>query len=115
MTRQITRRGLFRGLISGQDEARLNNPNIKNITINSNICIEFKGISCRRCGEVCDQSAIAFKLAGRGLYKPVIDINQCTLCGECLKICPVNAMTLVGLDSRDQNQERAGTDGKYQT
>jgi ferredoxin len=45
----------------------------------------------------------------------VIDINQCTLCGECLKICPVNAMTLVGLDSRDQNQERAGTDGKYQT
>ena len=77
MTRQITRRGLFRGLMSGQDEARLNNPNIKNITINSNVCIEFKGMSCRRCGEVCDQSAIAFKLAGRGLYKPVIDINQC--------------------------------------
>lgn len=115
MAGQITRRSLFRGLMSGQDEALPNNLDIKIIAINSDICIEFKGMSCRRCGEMCDQGVISFKVAGRGLYKPVIDINQCTLCGECLKICPVNAMTLAGLDSRDQNQEQAGTDGKYQT
>ena len=67
-------------------------------SIISEACIEFKGVSCRRCGEVCEQDAIRFRPMGRGAYHPVLDINQCTLCGECLKMCPVNAINLITTD-----------------
>ena len=112
MAGPLSRRGLFRSLVGRQTEAQSDQGEIINKLIISNCCIEYKGVSCRRCGEVCDHGAIAFKVAGRGISHPVVDINQCTLCGECLNICPVSAITLTFPDTRGSVKDRTGSDGE---
>lgn len=59
----------------------------------SNACVERHGVSCRRCTEVCQQSAIRI-LAREGLGA-VIDGAACTGCGDCVPVCPVEAIALV--------------------
>lgn len=59
----------------------------------SNICVERHGVVCRRCAEVCSHTAIRILAReGRGA---VIDAAACTGCGECVPVCPVEAITVV--------------------
>jgi ferredoxin-type protein NapF len=59
----------------------------------TNICVERHGVSCRRCAEVCDHSAIRIlDREGRGA---VIDAAACTGCGECVPVCPVEAIAML--------------------
>ena len=99
LTVSISRRGLLRSLVGQREESASSSPDVPDKHLISKGCIEYNGITCRRCGEVCDQGAIRFKLVGRGQFSPVLDINQCTVCGDCLKICPVGAITLAVSDS----------------
>jgi ferredoxin-type protein NapF len=59
----------------------------------ANACVERHGVVCRRCIEACEHSAIRILAReGRGA---VIDPAACTGCGECVPVCPVQAITLV--------------------
>ena len=58
----------------------------------SNSCISRHGVTCRACGDACDEQAILFKIESRGVSIPIIDESKCTGCGYCLKPCPVDAV-----------------------
>lgn len=63
----------------------------------SNICVERHGVTCRRCAEVCDHAAIRILAReGRGA---VIDVAACTGCGDCVPVCPVEA---IGVSPRER-------------
>jgi electron transport complex protein RnfB len=46
-------------------------------------------IHCRRCLKACEFDAITFDTE-RGI--PVFDSEKCTLCGECIKVCPAGCL-----------------------
>lgn len=54
-------------------------------------------ILCLRCVSICSDirglGAIKLKSAGaKSLIEPVIDPSRCISCGECMRVCPVNAI-----------------------
>ncbi len=55
-------------------------------------CISLHGVTCRACGDSCDEQAILFKIESGGVSRPIIDESKCTGCGYCLKPCPVDAV-----------------------
>lgn len=59
----------------------------------SNACVERHGVSCRRCSEVCEHSAI--RILAREGPGAVIDGSACNGCGDCVPVCPVEAIALV--------------------
>jgi ferredoxin-type protein NapF len=61
-------------------------------TVAPGICVEGHGVVCRRCAEVCAQSAV--RILVRGAQGAVIDNVACTGCGDCVSTCPVEAITL---------------------
>ena len=62
-------------------------------TIN-NSCFSERGIVCRSCGEVCEMRAIRFKLVVGGLAHIEFNTSDCNGCGECVSICPANAIEI---------------------
>ena len=46
-------------------------------------------VGCNACGDICNHGAISFKTDIEGFCYPEVDINKCTKCGLCEKICPV--------------------------
>jgi ferredoxin len=62
----------------------------------ANACVERHGVVCRRCVEACEKSAIRI-LAREGLGA-VIDDAACTGCGDCIPVCPVEAIALAPRD-----------------
>jgi len=78
-----SRRALFRGQL-------LSRP----VAIISDDCLAKAGIVCRSCGDACPASAIRFR-PRFGLPPEAIVINDaCTGCGECVAVCPGNAIAL---------------------
>ena len=57
-------------------------------------CLSQRGIVCRACGDACDAEAIAFELQTGGRAQPRVDEQLCNGCGECLAVCPENAVSL---------------------
>ncbi len=64
-----------------------------NVSIQST-CLSLNGIVCRVCGECCNEEAIQFQLQLGGLSTPLIDTDKCNGCGECLYVCPKNAVLI---------------------
>jgi len=64
-------------------------------------CVSMKGVECRSCGEVCETEAINFRLVVGGVAEPVLDIEACTGCGECIGICPVDAISTINTGGSD--------------
>jgi ferredoxin-type protein NapF len=59
----------------------------------TNVCVERHGVSCRRCAEVCDHTAI--RILAREKLGAVVDAAACTGCGDCVPVCPVEAIAMV--------------------
>jgi ferredoxin-type protein NapF len=53
-----------------------------------------QGTVCRTCSEHCEPGAIRFGLLPAGRAIPLIDEARCNACGDCLRVCPVQAMSL---------------------
>jgi ferredoxin-type protein NapF len=53
-----------------------------------------QGVVCRTCGDVCDARAIHFQLRVGGAALPLLDETACTGCGECIAVCPVQAVEI---------------------
>ena len=58
-------------------------------------CLADRGVECRLCGEACDAGAIRFPPRLGGVAAPVIAVDRCTGCGDCLPLCPAAALKLV--------------------
>lgn len=74
-------------------------------TVAAGSCVEGHGIVCRRCAEVCAQSAV--RILARGARGAVIDTAACTGCGDCVPTCPVEAITLGPRDRAELASEFA--------
>ena len=44
---------------------------------------------CNACGDVCAQGAISFKTDHEGFWYPEVDMQKCTDCHLCEKVCPI--------------------------
>lgn len=70
----------------------------------NNSCFSMRGVVCRSCGEICDSRAITFKALVGGITQVHLSSTSCSGCGECISICPADAITL---KTTRQRQERA--------
>lgn len=57
-------------------------------------CLSSQGVECRSCGDVCATAAINFRPKLGGVAEPILDQAACTGCGECIGVCPVNALSV---------------------
>ncbi|PWI33213.1 ferredoxin-type protein NapF [Vibrio albus] len=57
-------------------------------------CLSFQSTECRSCRDMCEYSAIRFRLQAGNVAQPVLDVDECSGCGACIKPCPVNAITM---------------------
>ena len=57
-------------------------------------CLETGGVVCRACGDACAARAILFLQRAGSAAKPLVDAARCTACGDCLAVCPAEAITL---------------------
>lgn len=55
-------------------------------------CFSERGVVCRSCGEVCETRAIRFRPALGGVTHLQILDHLCNGCGECVSICPAQAI-----------------------
>jgi len=60
-------------------------------------CLSMNATICRSCGESCDDKAIKFDLKLGGIAEPVLNVEQCTGCGACFAVCPVQVITLTSI------------------
>jgi len=63
------------------------------VEIKSN-CLSLNAIVCRACGDNCESQAIQFKLKVGGISEPLISQDNCTGCGACVSVCPVDAVSI---------------------
>lgn len=57
-------------------------------------CIAYHGTICRTCGEACNDEAIHFKLEPGKVGEPILNLDNCTGCGFCIAMCPVDAVVI---------------------
>ena len=60
----------------------------------SQVCLASNGVSCLVCEELCDENAIRFRPVEGHPAIPVIIEDSCTGCGDCLGVCPVDAIDM---------------------
>jgi ferredoxin-type protein NapF len=58
-------------------------------------CLARQRIDCRVCGDACDARALRFPPRAGGPPEPVLDPDRCTRCGQCVPVCPVQALKLI--------------------
>lgn len=64
------------------------------VAVISDRCLSLNAIECRSCGDMCEYAAIRFRLQAGGTAKPVLNVEDCTGCGACIRPCPVDAITI---------------------
>lgn len=49
---------------------------------------------CRACADNCATGAITFHIDEEGFLQPFVDETKCVKCNKCLKVCPVDNVSL---------------------
>ena len=65
-------------------------------------CLSERGVVCRACGDICEMRAIQFKLAIGGITLIEMNTAECNGCGECISVCPVQAIEMKQVKNNDQ-------------
>jgi ferredoxin-type protein NapF len=71
-------------------------------SINEDVCISYQGVECRSCYDPCEANAIKMPPRLGGFSTPTVDAINCTGCGACFSICPVQAITMNTAQSTQQ-------------
>lgn len=90
MSQDLSRRALFRRLSPAETQP-VQGPVV---AVLGEGCLAVRGITCASCVDPCEPGALKIRpmLGGRGL--PTINAAACTGCGDCLNVCPVEALSL---------------------
>ena len=75
-------------------KSNTNKPWLLTASIKQDICITYQGVECRSCFDPCETNAIQMTPKQGGISIPEIMLDNCTGCGACYSICPVNAITI---------------------
>ena len=74
-----------------------------NVSISAK-CLSLNAVVCRACGDNCEPQAIRFQLKVGGISEPLISLDDCTGCGACLSVCPVDTVQIKPV-SESNNKE----------
>jgi len=66
-------------------------------SIDEAVCITYQGVECRSCYDPCEARAIHMPPRLGGISIPVLNSDNCSGCGACFAICPVQAITMKNL------------------
>lgn len=73
-------------------------------------CLAQRGITCRSCGDVCETAAIRFRPMLGGRSEVSVRRDDCSGCGECIRVCPEGVIKLASgsgpLPDQGQNSEQ---------
>lgn len=58
------------------------------ILLNQDQCLAWGRGICTRCEEACPEDALYFV----GMMNPRVLLHRCTLCADCVPVCPENAI-----------------------
>lgn len=61
-------------------------------------CLTTVGVSCRICGDHCEQGAINFRPTVAAPARPCIEAVRCSGCGACVRPCPADAIRVRAQD-----------------
>jgi ferredoxin-type protein NapF len=64
-------------------------------------CMSWNQTMCFSCKDPCLDNAIEFI----GMFRPEINLNQCTMCGFCVKYCPSDAITITQIKKEDNEND----------
>ncbi len=67
-------------------------------------CLSENGVICRSCGDVCEGRAIKFKMLVGGSALVQLDASLCNGCGECVSVCPVQAIEMKHIKTEISNE-----------
>ncbi|MFI5270410.1 MAG: 4Fe-4S dicluster domain-containing protein [Chloroflexota bacterium] len=84
-----TRRAFLTGRPNGESRVRA-----------SDACLARLGVHCQSCSDACPELAIRFTPRLGAPPLPVIAAAQCTGCGDCVGVCPVDALVLAPANAR---------------
>ena len=71
-----------------------------NIKIDVLKCMSWNQTMCFSCKDPCLDNAINFI----GMFRPEINLNQCTMCGFCIKFCPTDAISITELKQGESDE-----------
>lgn len=94
----VSRRGLFRAFKPSERAPLESETPGAAMARFKETCVELRGVVCRRCGDSCHPRAITFRLQAGGTARPLLSGERCTGCGDCLPVCPANAITLIPVE-----------------
>lgn len=57
-------------------------------------CLAQRRVECRLCGDACAQGALRFVPALGGVSQLSLNPAACTGCGDCVPLCPVQALSV---------------------
>ena len=60
----------------------------------SDDCFSKRGVICRSCSSHCEVQSIEFKQVVGGATQLLMDPDLCNGCGECVSVCPANAIKM---------------------
>ena len=63
-------------------------------SIDKDVCIAHKNVECRSCYDPCETRAIMMPPRLGGISIPIISPDNCTGCGACVSVCPVQAVSI---------------------
>lgn len=58
-------------------------------------CLTYKQVECRSCQDNCEQRAIRFQAKIGQISQPIVITEDCTGCGACIAVCPVQAIQII--------------------
>lgn len=66
-------------------------------------CLAVNGVACSICADPCEPRALVVRPLTGGRALPVIDIETCTGCGDCARLCPVGALAVVAATAASED------------
>ena len=63
-------------------------------------CMSWNQTMCFSCKDPCLDDSIKFL----GMFRPEIDVDLCTSCGFCMKVCPVDAISIDITQNKDNKE-----------
>ena len=64
-------------------------------------CFALSGVYCESCRDICESGAIRFSHQLGAVPRPLLEPDRCTQCGECVLVCPRDALRVRPMERAD--------------